>query len=189
MPFELESMTKVRVLDVRTLAAKDRKPGDQPGAQLLLSALLPHGVLAMFDGFLPGVLYEKATGQLEGMEGVQLTSVGKHVKRLPWDYEQTGCTVVLDLGINERSALTLEDCKVHRVSFVPQPTGVKAQWTIDRLDLPDDVRGKLSGLKRTDVDMTIALPEVAQEPIDGTEKPKRSAGKGGKAQGASAPVH
>lgn len=179
MSFELESMTKVRVLDVRTLAAKDRKPGDQPGAQLLLQALLPHGVLAMFDGFLPGVLYEKAKGQLDGMEGVELTTIGKRVKRLPWDYEQTGCTVVLDLGINDRSALTLEDCKVHRVSFVPQPTGVKAQWTVDRLDLDDATRGKLSGLKRTDVDMTIALPEVAQKEIEGAAPTRRGKGKNG----------
>lgn len=31
--FQLESLTSVRVLDVRVLSQKDRKPDEQPGAQ------------------------------------------------------------------------------------------------------------------------------------------------------------
>lgn len=38
MPFELESMTKVRVLDVRTLAAKDRKAKAQKDRRMRAAA-------------------------------------------------------------------------------------------------------------------------------------------------------
>ena len=86
MPFELSEFTKCRVLDVRVLAAKDRKPDDPPGGQLLLSATLPSGVLAMFDGWLTTALFRRAgggdQGKLEGMEGEELTGIGSHVQRL-----------------------------------------------------------------------------------------------------------
>lgn len=176
MAFELESPTKVRVLDVRTLAAKDRKPDEPPGAQLLLQAVLPATSLTMFDGGLAGWLYRKSNaakqGALEGMEGHELTTIGQHVKRLPWAYEQTGCTIVVDRGLGtRRSNIELEDCKVHRVSFKPQQGGgVQTQWTVDIPGLSDDVRGKLTGLKATEIDMTLALPEVAQQDIEDTTR-------------------
>lgn len=78
MGFELEKKTKVKVLDVHTLAAKDRKPGEPPGAQLLLQAVLPANALAMFDSSLAGWLYRKSNaaqqGTLDGMEGQTQTS-------------------------------------------------------------------------------------------------------------------
>jgi hypothetical protein len=164
MPFELESMTKVRVLDVRTLAQKDRKPDELPGAQLLLQATLGAGVLAMFDGYLPGLLYRKPNarkqGELDGIETAELTSVGEHVKRLPWVYEQTGCTIAIDYGRGGNSNIVLTDVKIHRVSMRPEQTGVVIQWTSDALGLTDAVRGKLTGLKRTDIQMTLAAPEA-----------------------------
>jgi hypothetical protein len=171
MAFELESKTKVRVLDVRTLAAKDRKPDEPPGAQLLLQAVLPLETLSMFDGFLAGMLYRKATGgsqsKLEGMEGAELTSIGEHVKRLPWQYEQTGCTIEIDRGLGGRRNIVLDDAKMHRVSFAPQQGGgVKLQWTIDAPGLSDDVRGKLTGLKATEIEMTLAPPKVEQGDIE-----------------------
>lgn len=183
MAFELASKTKVRVLDVRTLAAKDRKPDEPPGAQLLMQAVLPVETLAMFDGFLPGTLYRKASGgkqgKLEGMEGSELTSIGEHVKRMPWQYEQTGCTIEIDRGLGGKRNIVLEDCKMHRVSFAPQQGGgVKTQWTIDAPALSDDVRGKLTGLKATEIEMLLALPEVAQEGIeDDDEPPAKPAGR------------
>lgn len=197
MAFELESKTKVRVLDVRTLAAKDRKPDEPPGAQLLLSAVLPASSLTMFDGGLAGWLYRKSNGAkqgaLDGMEGQELTSIGQHVKRLPWDYEQTGCAILIDRGLGtKRSNIELDDCKVHRVSFKPQQGGgVQTQWTVDIPGLSDDVRGKLTGLKATEIEMTLALPEVAQEEID-VEQPapaKRARRTGNEAGDAFAAAH
>jgi hypothetical protein len=182
MPFELAAKTKVRVLDVRTLAAKDRKPDEPPGGQLLMQAVLPVETLAMFDGFLPGVLYRKAgssgpQGKLDGMEGSELTSIGEHIKRMPWDYEQTGCTVEIDRGLGGKRNIVLEDCTMRRVSFAPQQGGgVKTQWTIDAPALSDDVRGKLTGLKSTEIEMLLQLPEVAQEDIE-DQPPAKAAGK------------
>lgn len=103
MTFELESLTKVRVLDVRTLSSKDRKPGDPVGSQLLLRATMASSALAMFDGLLPSMLYgtpkKKAQGDLEGIDSAELTGIGDHVKRMPWEYEQTGCEVLIDFGM------------------------------------------------------------------------------------------
>lgn len=167
MAFELETMTKVRVLDVRTLVSKDRKPDELPGAQLLLQATLGAGVLAMFDGFLPSLLYRKpkarTQGELDGIETAELTSVGEHVKRLPWVYEQTGCEVEIDLGLGGKSNLLLTDAKTHRVSMRPEQSGVIIQWTVDAPGLNDSTRGTLSGLKRTDIQMTMKAPEPADE--------------------------
>ena len=175
MSFHLETMTKCKVLDVRTLAAKDRKPDEPPGAQLLIQSTLPAATLALFDGFLPGMLYRKSSGagsqgSLDGMHGDELTTIGEHVKRLPWSYEQTGCTVEIDRGLGGSSNIVLDDCKVHRVSFQPQQGGgVKVQWSVDAPALSDDVRGKLTGLKATEIEMQLALPEVAQDELDDTE--------------------
>lgn len=175
--FELESMTTVRVLDVRVLSRKDRKPDEQPGAQLLLQATLGVSVLAMFDGFLPGMLYRKGQakkqGELDGIETAELTAVGEHVKRMPWVYEQTGCTLTVDYGRGGDANLVLADAKVHRVSLRPEQKGVVIQWTADVPALNDQTRGKLTGLKSTDVKLTMTGPEVddSQGEIDGTGRP------------------
>jgi hypothetical protein len=191
MTFELEQLTKVRMLDVRVLAAKDRKPDEPPGAQLLLQATLSSDVLAMFDGFLPGMLYRKGSakqqGKLDGMEGAELTSIGDHVKRLAWQYEQTGCELVIDFGTGGKSNLVLSDCKVHRVLISPREGGsVVMQWSVDAPGLTDTTRGKLTGLKATDIQMTMVGPEVegdaGQQSIDAAEPAK-----GGKAKGKNWP--
>lgn len=177
--FELKSLTKVRVLDVRTLASKDRKPDDPAGAQLLLQGTMTSDVLAMFDGFLPGMLYRKANeaakqGALEGLEPTELTPIGDHVKHMPWVYEQTGCSMVIDHGTGGKSNITLSDCKVHRVSFKPEQKGVVVQWSVDALALNDATRGKLTGLKATDIQMTLAGPDVGSNPqqsIDDSKDP------------------
>lgn len=171
--FTLDSLTTVRVLDVRVLSRKDRKPDEQPGAQLLLQATLGVHVLAMFDGFLPGLLYRKPQarpqGELDGIETAELTSVGEHVKRMPWVYEQTGCTLMIDYGRGGNANLVLPDAKVHRVSLRPEQKGVVIQWTADVPALNDTTRGKLTGLKSTDIKMTMAGPEVeGQGEIEGT---------------------
>lgn len=186
--FTLESMTKVRVLDVRVLAKKDRKPDQPPGVQLLLSATMSCGILAMFDGYLPGMLFRKAEGELDGMEGSELTQIGEKVKRLAWQYEQTGCEVTIDFGTGGTRNLVLSDCKVHRLLFSPRQGGsVLVQWCVDAPALSDETRGKLTGLKATETELTLHGPEVAddkQQRLDTdpnaapADKPKR--GKGAK---------
>ena len=176
MPFELSEFTKCRVLDVRVLAAKDRKPDDPPGGQLLLSATLPSGVLAMFDGFLPAMMFQRAKGgtqgKLDGMEGEELTGIGSHVQRLRWQYEQTGCSVEIDYGTGGKRNIILSDCKVHRVSISPREGGsVVVQWTVDAPGLSDATWAKLPNMKATDVQLKLLLPEVADDPQTGIEDP------------------
>jgi len=179
MPFELREFTEVRCLDVRTLARKDRQTDDPAGAQLLVRSLMPWSACSLFDQRLGTMLYEKSTapkqGQLEGMEGVQRTALAERVRRLPWIYEQTGCTVELDIGIGGRSNITLNDCRVHRVSLTPKEAGPEGLWAIDAPALTDATRGKLTGLKATTFNLTQLLPEVddSQTDIEDPPAPKR----------------
>lgn len=168
MPFELETMTTVRILDVRTLAAKNRKPDEMPGMQLLVQATLPVAALAMFDPSLPAMLARKAPvedqGRLAGIEKLELTEIGQHVKRIPWVYDQTGCTIEIDRGLGGTSNLKLSDCTVHRVSFQPQEgVSAKVQWSIDAPALSDAVRGKLTGMKATEMPLTQIAPELSDQ--------------------------
>lgn len=179
--FELETLTKVRCLDVRVLSKKDRKPDEHPGVQLLLQATLGVGALAMFDGFLPGMLYRKSTtkkqGELEGLDTAELTAVGEHVKRIPWDYEQTGCEITIDYGLGGASNQVLGDVTVHRVNLRPEPKGVVVQWTADIPALNDETRGRITGLKSTDVHMLLkgATVDDPQGDLEDDERPTRPA--------------
>ncbi len=164
--FELPSPTKAKVLDVRTLSRKDRKPDELPGMQLLLRATLHGSSLSMFDDTLRDFLFRKAEqkqGALDGMESAELSAVGEHVKRLPWHYEQTGCLTTIHWAT---TTLPLADCKAHKVQISPRPgDSYEVQWTVDALGLSDATRGKLSGLKSTEIDLTMVGPEVAQQPL------------------------
>lgn len=179
--FELTSMTTVRVLDVRTLAAKNRELGDLVGAQLLMRATLPIASLAMFDPALPAMFARKATpkvqGQLEGVEEVELTEIGQHVKSMPWVYDQSGNTIEIDRGLGGTSNLKLVDCTVHSVSWKVQE-GVSATytWTVDAPSLAETIRGKLTSLKRTEIPITQLAPVVdGQRDIDDAPAPRPAA--------------
>lgn len=176
MAFHLETKTKTKVLEVKTLASKGRAPDELPGAQLLLRATLSVESLAMFDGFMPGALYRKAgagaQGALDGLEGSELTNMGEHVKRMPWEYEQTGVSLEVDRGLGGKRNLHLQECTMHSVVIFPKQGGsVEVQWKIDAPGLSDEMRGKLTGLKATEVELTLALPDVddSQAVIPGTE--------------------
>lgn len=177
MPFELETETAVKVLDVRILATKDRAPDDPPGAQLLLQATLGADALTMFDGSLKGQLYRSMAqpqqGALEGLESLELSSFGKHVKRLRWEYEQTGCEVEIDYGMGGTRNILLTDCKAHSVSISPREGGsAVVQWTVDAPGVGDAVWSRLPGLKATEIKMTMTAPEAANEPqreLEGAE--------------------
>lgn len=178
MTFELDTMTTVRILDVRTLASKDRKPDEPPGAQLLVQANMQIAQLAMFDPALPAMLARKAPTEgkkqdaLDGTEVLELTEIGSHVKRIPWIYDQTGVTVEIDRGLGGSSNLVLHDCTVHRVSFQPEKgVSAKVQWTIDAPGQSDTVRGKLTGMKATDMPITQVGPGLGGQ-ADIEDKPR-----------------
>lgn len=166
--FELESMTKVKVLDVRVLSKKDRKTEEPPGAQLLLQARMAADVLTAFDGSLKSHLYRKPMDpkqrEIDGADSLEPTALAEHVKRIRWEYEQTGCTIEIDYGLGGKRNLPLTDCRVHRVIIKPLPGGaVELQWTVDAPALSDEVRGKLTGYKSTEISMTIVGPDGGEQ--------------------------
>lgn len=166
---EFESMTKAKVLDVRALAKKDRKPDESVGAQLLLQSSLSADALTMFDGALKSQMFRKSNtpqqGTIDGLEALELTPLGEHAKRIRWEYEQTGCTLEIDRGMGGRRNIALADCTVHRVLISPRQGGsIVMQWTVDAPGVSDEVRGKLTGLKSTEIELTIAGPDPEAEP-------------------------
>lgn len=178
--FQFEAMTRVRVLDVLVLAAKDRKPDDPPGAQLSMKATVPADVLSQFDGFLPGMLFRKAGSAsrqppLDGVDGGQeLTAIGDHVKRLKWVYEQTGCEIEIDYGGGGSRNITLSDVRVHRVSFAPRQGGSVDIWfTVDAPALGAATWQRLPGFKATEISMTLLGPEPADDLADEQQIPAK----------------
>lgn len=194
MAFELEYPVPVKVLDVRVLTSKDRKSDEPPGAQLLLQATLPSDILSTVDPTLAGTLYRKAgsarQGSLEGIEGVELSNIGEHVKRLAWDYKQTGCELEIDYGTGGKSNIVLTDCTVHHLLISPRQGGsVIVQWTIDSPGLTDGTRGKLTGLKSTESQMLLTAPKVSDPQsslIEDTPGPGNRRGKKRQAEGEPA---
>lgn len=174
--FELRTTSKVKVLNIGTLVTKDRAVDELPGAQLSLRMLLPAAAMAMFDGRWPAILSEKAAnavqGALDGMEGAEPTTLAKHLKKTSLDYFQTGCTVIIDRGIGRKNSnIELDDVTVHSVSFkAPDSGGVELTCKIDAPALTDATRGTLSGLKATEIEMTLTGPVVdeRQQQIPGT---------------------
>jgi hypothetical protein len=186
---EFESLTKAKVMDVRVLAAKDRGPDDPHGAQLLLQATLSADALTMLDGSLKSQLYCRANakqGAFEGMEGMQLTSFAQHVKRMAWEYEQTGCTLTIDFGTGGTANIVLLDCKVHRVSLQPKEGGsVVLQWTVDAPGLEPVTWAKLPGLKATETQILLSVPEPADEEPGLLDDDKPARGRRGRREAAA----
>ena len=198
--FELRTATKVKVLNVGTLVTKDRKVDELPGAQLSLKMLLTPEAMAMFDGRWPSILCEFGSKPKEdqpALEGMEQSTLAKHLKSVSLDYKQTGCALVVDRGLGGKSSnIQLDDVTVHSVKVKPMSVGVELSCKVDAPALTDPTRGVLSGLKATEIDMILTGPVVDDRQAgipgtEGTDPDKAPKGgwpfpKSGKAQGVVA---
>lgn len=180
--FSLHEFTKVKILEVALLSQKNRPPGANPGVRLDVQADLPNYVLSEFDGGLRTALYTKAESSeplkdkdrrqtLPGVEAISdlpnLTSLGRHVKKIAWQTQLTGYSCTIDHGMGGKSNLELDDATLERFRFAGKEGGtVTAWWSIEVVDVAKLVLAELSVLKSREVPIKLLEPEVKQQEIE-----------------------
>jgi hypothetical protein len=194
MAFELEQLTKAKLLDVVVLSQKNRQPDENPGAKLTIELALPNHALAQFDGFLKGFLFTKTGGEspkakqgsLDGVEVVSdlpnLSGIGQKIGALRWSHELTGYELTVDLGIGgKRSNLDIEGCTLSGWKITPKEGGsVLVKVNVESADVSESAFGKLAKLKSREIQILLTAPEVDQREIDDdapAEQPARKAAK------------
>lgn len=191
--FSIHEMTKVKFLDVQVLSQKNRPPGANAGARISCQADLANSVLAEFDGALRTTLFHKSAASegltakdkrqtLPGIEEVSdlpnLTSLARHVKKLPWDAKLTGYTATIDHGTGGISNLVLGDVVLESFRFLPKEGGsVTVWWAVEAVDVPKLTFAELAALKSREVQMTLKEPEVVADLVDQAAAPQKPRGK------------
>jgi len=164
----LSTPVKHKLTDLGVLSSKNRKPDENPGAQLSLEATLPLDVAELM---FPGVrlFYEaKAAkqGALDGMALEQLTALGEKVGWIVWNKDHSAHTVTIDFGIGGTSNPVISDCRLHRFRFRPEEGSIFVKYVAESPDVSEALFGKLAKLKSCDVQLLIAPPEISQQEID-----------------------
>lgn len=175
MNFEIETMTKAKILDVEVLSQKNRQPDEEPGAKLQFTVKLSNEVLTSFDGSLKSFLFTKnATsvssikqGTLDGVEVISdlpnLSGIGSHVKAVKWDTELTGYHLEIDHGMGRRSNIVIDDCILSGFRIQPQEGGtVELKFNCESGNVAGAIWAKLAKLKSCEVDVMLTAPEVGQ---------------------------
>ena len=183
--FELETITKAKLIDVVVLSQKNRQPDENPGAKLTVTMDLPSDLLAMFDGALRGFLFAKNTnakqGALDGMQAEMLTPAGGKVGTMRWGLELTGYELTVDLGLGgKRSNLVIADCTLSGWRLKPADGGsVEVKVNIESSDVSEAAFGKLAKLKSCDIQILLTPPDMVQD--DMIDEPTARRGSAGAA--------
>jgi hypothetical protein len=192
MIFELESLTKAKLLDVVVLSQKNRQPDENPGAKLTISMDLASDTLAMFDSGLRHFLFTKGNalqkqGSLDGMQTEVLTAAGREIGTMKWQHDLIGYNLVLDLGLGTKlSNLDIADCKLSGWRITPKDGGsYTLKVNVESADVSESAFGKLAKLKSRDVQITITAPDDEQSDL--TEE--SGTGVNGTRRGRSASEH
>jgi hypothetical protein len=186
MPFELESMTRMRLVSVnprRELHGKEHVPA----VDLKLRVELPNGGLSMFDGHLLSAMYYRSAAASAnpqpGLEGVEPVSELPN-RRFPdlgplkWEREQAGYEMTIAHGINENSAIELEGCLVNSFVIDPKEGGtVEVTFRVQCDKIDESALGKLCVLIDSDIEAALIGPEAFDSPA---KPPAPAASEGGK---------
>lgn len=162
---DLPIPTKHKLANLGVLSQKDRKPSEDPGAQLTLTATLP---LAIAEIFFPGLLYlfelrQKAQGDLEAMSLEQLRAFTSQLGWSIWEKEHTGHKVTIDYGLGDISNPVITDSKLHSFRWRPVEGGIETKYKIDTPDISDPIFAALRKLKGCDISLMIAPPTIEEQ--------------------------
>lgn len=193
MPFELSSVTKLKITDVVVLSQKNRDPDDNPGVKISVECAIPNYALTHFDGGLRSMLFQKkpgavATGQqnLAGVDSISdlphLSTIGQKLGWFNWDFDGTGYALTIARGLGGKSDLVLDDCTIGHFRLHCNEGGtVGARFDIESEDASEKAFGRLAKLKSTEVEATLLPPEVMQEDIEDDGPPASRTGRASKA--------
>lgn len=166
---ELSAPIKHKLANLGVLSQKNRKPDENPGAQLSLEATL---ALDVAEHVFPGIrdrLFEavpKAQGQLEGMSLDQVREFAAQCGWIVWQKEHTGHKLTIDFGIGGASNPVIADCKLHHFKFRPEEGSVFCSYKVDSSDVSEAMFGKLAKLKSCEIMLTIEPPKVDEKQAD-----------------------
>ena len=171
MAFEIEEFTTARLDDIEVLSQKNRQPDEAPGVKLHLEMTLSNHALPTLAGHLKGLPFERneaaapkvtktkdnQTGTLTGVEPVSdlpnLSNVGKHVKRIKWSEEVTGCVAVIRFATTE---FPLDDCSCGPFTILPKEGGTcVVKFPLEAPNASEKVFAKLAKFKSRDIDVKV----------------------------------
>lgn len=178
MPFELETITKLKITDVVVLSQKNRQPDDNPGVKISIECAMPNYALTHFDGALRGALFQKKPGTVasgqQSLDGIQaisdlphLSPIGQKLGWFHWDSEGTGYTLTIDRGMGGKSDLVLADCTIGNFRLHGNEGGtVDVRFDVESEDASEKAFGRLAKLKSTEIEATLLPPEVRQDDVE-----------------------
>ena len=196
MRFELIGKTKATLTDIDPQSLKQGQTDLKPAVALTIKVTMANTSMNMLGKTLRTFFYEKAPqskevqGTLEGVAPVSdlaaLTDAAKWLGAQQWAEEQTGCKLVIHLGV---SKIALKDGTLQKLRFECKEGGA-VDWRFvfyTATDLDAETLGDLCVLKNHDLDIELTAPELisAQKDVDdgaGKDKPAKvtpiKAGKG-----------
>lgn len=196
--FELLGKHKSTITSIDILCLKLGQTDVKPALCISFKTPMPNSeVLPMFSANLLPFLYESnknkpaAQATLEGVQVVSdvpnLTPEATALGAIDWEYEQSGCTLVVYEGNSKR---TLTGGTVRKIKLDPSEGGtVETGWQFYTAeDVDDDVIGHMGILKSLERDIELTAPEIIsqqknieetepetpEEAFARTEKPKRT---------------
>jgi hypothetical protein len=172
--FELVGKKKVKFTNVVVLALKRGQRELEPGATLRVKHTSDSTVLNMFGERWRVFAYKKpsAPAKQDAVPGVSaVMELTEEAAQAPvhdlTNYEQTGCTFILHLGVTK---VKLTDCKMDKVQLkFNEKEVVDVTFNLGTGRLDEETLGKLAALKQHEVDVELLLPEVLQQTVEGTQ--------------------
>lgn len=194
MRFELIGKQKATLTDIDPQSLKQGQTDLKPAVALTIKVTMANTSMNMLHKSLRTFFYEKAPaskeiqGTLDGVAPVSdlaaLTEPANWLGAQQWAEEQTGCKLVIHLGV---STITLKDGTLQKLRFECKEGGA-VDWRFvfyTATDLDAETLGDLCVLKNHDLDIELTAPEL----ISAQKDVEDGAGKGkGKSTFAAAPA-
>ena len=196
--FELIPKHKAVIQDIDIQSMKLGQKDVQPAVCITFKVPLANAKLAMLSPTLQAFLYENNVGKsnttatLEGVEVVSdvpnLTEAATALGDLSWEYEQTGCRLLIYSGATGHGNINLKDGTVRKLKLCPREGGtVDHYFQFYTADVDAETIGELGVLKSLEREVELTAPEIIsqQQRLDVEQETPESAlaktaGKGSK---------
>lgn len=171
--FDIVGKKKVKLTNIVVLALRRGQKDLDPGATIRVKLTENSTVLDKFGHRWRGFAYKKpsAPAKQDAIPGVspvmELTEEAVQATTHDLNYEQTGCTFILYLGVTK---VVLKDCKVNKVQLkFNESEAVDVSFNVVTGALDEETLGKIAALKQHEVDVELVLPEPLQQDIGGSQ--------------------